>query len=69
MDNLVPDHLRALRKELGEVKAIVSGHTLRLTAIETHLAGFMTSSAGHSVDIAEISERVARIEKRLEPAE
>ena len=65
-DNLVLEHLRAIR---GQVTKLADGmHTLstEMTAMRHHLFGAITTQNSDHVEIAEIKVRLDRIEKRLD---
>jgi chromosome segregation ATPase len=71
-DNLVLEHLRAIRKDLGAVKDDVSEIKARVMALETRGASIETRLAQmhadevtrvHRIDL--MHERIERIEQRL----
>jgi hypothetical protein len=43
-ENLVLDHLRAMRKDIGELKRKATDAELRMTAMERHLAALVTTN-------------------------
>jgi len=74
--NLVLEHLRAIRASQARVEQTLAEHGERLTAIELAMAGMRRE---HAVDaeagallgvrVDRISDRVARLERRLELAD
>lgn len=73
VENLVLEHLRALRSDSAETRSDLREIKLRLSAMETSLARVGRDAAHnyseqiedrHRVD--SLLERIARIEKRLE---
>lgn len=73
IDNLILEHLKAIRSELGELSSDMKDVKLRLTELERGQAmvlsgqadGYGASARQQSV-IDRLSERISRIEKRLE---
>ena len=73
IDNLILEHLKALRLELAEVKADTSDMKSRLRGIDASLIDLRRNDlhgfeevARQQVSIDQIVERLQRIEKRLE---
>ena len=64
-DNLVPEHLRAIRGEMGKMADYMHTQSVEMTAIRQHLADVVTLQDHDHVDIAALD----RIERRLEPAD
>lgn len=73
VENLLLEHLRAIRAELADVKAVLRDHTNRFGRLETGVArigrdhGELFSEQvedRHRVD--SLVERIERIERRLE---
>lgn len=64
-DNVVLEHLRAIRADNAEVKATLREHGSRLTSIDLGLASLHGDYAGQSLRIDRLSDRVERIEVRL----
>jgi chloramphenicol 3-O-phosphotransferase len=56
--NLVLEHLRVLRADVGDIRHILREHGARFTALEATVAGLRLS-------IDRLDERVERIERRL----
>ena len=61
-DNLVLEHLRAIRSDLDDLKADMHDMKVRLTAVEEGLAGVHRR-------LDRLDQRVDRIERRLQLAE
>ena len=68
-ENLVLEHLRAMREILDLHTQSFADIQLRLSGIETHMAGFQISEVRQSNELDRLRERVMRIEKRLELAD
>ena len=67
MDN--GEILKKMQSDLSSVKRDVSSHAVRLSAIEDHMRGIITSQFGTQADVSAINERLDRIERRLELSE
>ena len=65
-DNLVLEHLRAIRGEMTRLAEWMQTMSTEMTAMRHHLFGAITTQNHDHVDIAEIKVRLERIEKRLE---
>lgn len=65
-ENLVLEHLRALRAEVGRVAKDIRGLRTEMTSMRQHMAGMVTLQDLDHSDIAALKARVDRIEKRLE---
>lgn len=59
LDNIIPEHLRAIR-------GILDRHSEDLREIETRLGFLETQYASLSTPLDRMDERVGRIEKRLD---
>lgn len=68
-DNLVLEHLRAIRDVLDRHTRSFADIQLRLSGIETHMAGFQISEVRQNTELDSLRARIERIEKRLELAE
>jgi len=66
VDNLVLEHLRAIRGAVGGLKDGQDRIELRLATIEAHIAAFQVSEARQNIDLDLLRQRVDRIERRLE---
>lgn len=65
-DNLVVEHLRHIRGKVDRSDEKLTLVELRLSAMESHMAGLMRSDLGQNVDLDQLNRRVSRIERRLE---
>ena len=65
-ENLVIEHLRAMRNDLAALKDGQKLTNERLAAIEHHMAGFHVTVSSHTEELDTLKERVSRIERRLE---
>jgi hypothetical protein len=72
-ENLVLEHLRAIRVDIRDIRETQRGHTRQLGRIELELAGLRHQAALDAEARAELglrvdglSDRVDRIERRLE---
>jgi hypothetical protein len=65
-DNLVLEHLRAIRGEMAKMANWMETLSTEMTAMRHHLFGAITTQNHDHVDIAEMKVRLDRIEKRLE---
>jgi hypothetical protein len=68
-DNLVLDHLRAIRRDTTKMADWMHTMSVEMTAMRQHLAGVVTIQEHDHGDIAGIKARLDRIEKRLELAD
>lgn len=65
-ENLVLEHLRAIRRVLDEHGERLDRMDLRLSAIESTLGSLYALSASDRDTIQSVIKRVERIERRLE---
>ncbi|MFD2182174.1 hypothetical protein [Rhodoplanes azumiensis] len=63
-DNLVLEHLRAIRGQTGKMADMMHTMSVEMTAIRQHLAGVVTIQEHDHGDIAGIKARLDRIETR-----
>jgi tetrahydromethanopterin S-methyltransferase subunit G len=68
-ENLVLEHLRAIREVLDQHTRSFADVQLRLSGIETHMAGFQISEVRQNTELDGLRSRIERIEKRLELVE
>lgn len=66
-DNLVLEHLRAIRSTLSEHGERLNRIELRLSAIEQTLGSLYALSGSDREALSAVIRRVERIERRLEP--
>jgi ACT domain-containing protein len=65
-ENLVLEHLRAIRGEMTKMADWMHTMSVEMTAIRQHLAGVVTIQEHDHGDIASIKDRLNRIERRLD---
>jgi hypothetical protein len=65
-ENLVLEHLRAIRGEMAKMAEWTHTMSVEMTAIRQHLSGVMTIQEHDHGDIASIKVRLERIEQRLD---
>ena len=65
-ENLVLEHLRAIRGEMTKMTDWMHTMSVEMTAIRQHLAGVVTIQEHDHGDIAGIKDRLDRIERRLD---
>lgn len=66
MENLVIEHLRAIRGRVDKIDEGQARLEHRLSTIEQHLAALVTATAFDRGDLDSLRRRVERIEHRLE---
>lgn len=70
VENLVLEHLRAIRADVSEVKDILRDHGRRMTAVELALCNLAATEMNHYANTAVRADRtdarLDRIEHRLE---
>ena len=66
---MILEVLKKMQSDLSSVKRDVSSHSVRLSAIEDHMRGIITSQFGMQADLSGVNERLDRIERRLELAD
>jgi hypothetical protein len=65
-ENLMLEHLRAMRGEMVKMADWMHTMSVEMTAIRQHLAGVVTIQEHDHGDIASIKVRLEKIEKRLD---
>ena len=68
-DNLMLEHLRAIRGEMGKMADWMHTMSVEMTAIRQPLAGVVTIQEHDHGDIASIKVRLEKIERRLDLVE
>ncbi len=68
-DDIVLEHLRAMRGEMVKITDYMQTLSVEMTAIRRHSAGVVTLQDHDHGGIAAIEHRLDRIERRLEPAD
>lgn len=66
VENILLEHMRAMRASLDALHTKIDELTNRMGGVEQGLAHLYTGGAEQSVRIDRLSNRVERIEKRLE---
>ena len=65
-DNLILEHLRAIRRDMAKMADRMDTMGAEITAIRQHLLGITTLQERDHSDIASLKARVDRIERRLD---
>ena len=65
-NNIVLEHLRAIRSDITDLKTDVRGIREDVRSVKQHMAGFMTHENIQDDDIIHIKDRLNRIERRLD---
>lgn len=65
-DNLMLEHLRAIRGDMARMVDRIDTMATEMTAIRLHLLGAVTIHEHDHGDIAALKNRLDRIEKRLD---
>jgi hypothetical protein len=66
VENLVLEHLRAIRADLADLKREMVNNTLQIAALGQPVAGLTTAVYGGKSDFEEMKRRLERLERRLE---
>jgi archaellum component FlaC len=66
VENLILEHLRALRSDVGIIKADLRDLKIRMSSMENYMASFHLEIARHSAKFDDVDARIERIERRLE---
>ena len=66
VNNLVLEHLRAIRADVHEIKTVQREHGHRLTRVEIALAGIRRDQALDSENLARMDLRVDRLSEDVE---
>lgn len=64
--NLVLEHLRAIRGDVAKLANWMETLSTEMTALRHHVFGAITTQNHDHVDLAEMKVRLGRIERRLE---
>ena len=59
------DILLGIQKDIGQIKREMSSVNVRISALEDHFRGTLTTLYGMQADIGDLKTRVDRIERRL----
>jgi hypothetical protein len=63
--DLIVEILRKIQPDVAEIKRDVSSLGMRVSALEDHFRGTLTTLYGIQADVAHLKVRVDRIEERL----
>lgn len=66
VENLILEHLRVLRADVGRLSDDMRGMHAEMRAMKQHMAAFMAHETTQDGDIASIKARIDRIERRLD---
>lgn len=66
INNLVLEHLRAMRSDIAGLRSDMEDVKHRLSSLEQQVAGLRADFAHYSARTDRLEERIARIERRLE---
>ena len=66
IENLILEHLRALRADVSTIKTDVRDLKLRMSSMENYMASFHLEIARHASKFDDVDARMDRIERRLE---
>jgi hypothetical protein len=67
IENLVLEHLRAIRADIADIKReVTTANSLQLSAMGQQLAGPTSAVYGSKSDVDDIKRRLERLERRLE---
>lgn len=69
IENLVLEHLRAIRAELAELKREVSSNSVHLATLGQQVGALTTAVYSGKSDLDGLRQRIERIERRLDLAE
>jgi hypothetical protein len=64
-DQMMFDILLGIQNELGLIRREVASLGIRMSSLEDHMRGLITTVYGIQTDVADLKLRVDRIEKRL----
>ena len=66
VENLILEHLRALRADMSSIKEEMTGVRSEMGIVRQHMAGILGTQTLHDTEIASLKVRLDRIEKRLD---
>lgn len=64
IDNIILEHLRGLRADLGDVRSDMRDVKARLSSIESYIATLHGDQARSGIKLDELTQRIERLEKR-----
>ena len=65
-ENLVLEHLRAIRADVHEIKTVQKEHGHRLTRVEIGVAALRRDQAGDAENVAHLESRIDRMRDDIE---
>jgi predicted nuclease with TOPRIM domain len=68
-DESIVEMLKRIQADGAETRRRVESMEVRLSSVEDHMRGFMTSLAGIHADLRQLNGRVSRIKRRLDLVE
>lgn len=66
VENLILEHLRAMRADMSTIAGKVDALQGEMISMRQHFAGFLGHQVVQDQRVAEMDDRLERIEKRLE---
>lgn len=66
MNNLVLEHLRAIRADISDIKNRLTGVEVQLSAMGQQIGALTTAVYSGKSDVDDLRRRVERLEHRLE---
>lgn len=66
IENLVLEHLRAIRTDIADLKREVAGNSVEIAAMGQQLAGLTAAVYNSKSDLETVKQRVDRLERRLD---
>lgn len=69
VDNLVLEHLRAIRADIADLKREVAGNSLQIAMLGQQVGALTTAVYSGKSEFEDIKRRVERIERRLDLAD
>ncbi len=66
VENLILEHLKAIRHDLAKVSARLDDLTVRVTSLESHVANLLRDVLRMNARFDQFDARLERIERRLE---
>ena len=66
MENLLLEHMKAIRSDVADIKRDVRDIKVRITSLEERMVQLYGDVFHHGVRLDELNARIDRIERRLE---
>ena len=64
-NELLLEHLKSIQKQLVDVRGAISDLSSDMRGVKSHQAGFMSSELAQDGAIADLKDRMDRVEERL----